>query len=103
MGTRFRIRYYASMKRTTVLLPDELAALLDYERRRRDVPASAVVREALERYLTPGRSGARDDPRFAFFGAGRSGQEGRPGIAETIEEQLRRDWSGDDLAGSRDR
>ena len=64
------------MKRTTIMLPDELAALLDYERRRRDVPASAVVQEALERYLTPRPDAGREDPRFAFFGAGDSGQTG---------------------------
>ena len=85
------------------MLPDELAALLDYERRRRDVPASAVVREALEQYLAPGRVEGQDDPRFAFFGIGRSGQKGRPGIAESMEELMAREWARDDLAGSRDR
>ena len=85
------------------MLPDELAALLDYERRRRDVPASAVVREALERYLAPARAEGQDDPRFAFFGIGRSGQKGRPGIAESMEELMAREWTRNDLAGSRDR
>ncbi len=35
------------MKRTTVMLPDDLAALLDHERWRHDVPAAEIVREAL--------------------------------------------------------
>ena len=85
------------------MLPDELAALLDYERRRRDVAASAIVREALEQYLMPAKANGRDDPRFAFFGVGRSGQRGRPGIAESMEELIAREWTRDDLAGSRDR
>jgi Arc/MetJ-type ribon-helix-helix transcriptional regulator len=91
------------MKRTTIVLPDELAALLDYERRRRDVPASEVVREALERYLAPARAEGQDDRRFAFFGIGRSGHKGRPGIAESMEEVMAREWIRDDLAGRCDR
>jgi hypothetical protein len=88
------------MKRTTVLLPDNLAALLDHERRRRDVPASEVVREALAQYLVDGPGDAQK-PRFSFIGAGRSGHTGRPGLAESMEEILTREWAGDDLAGSR--
>lgn len=84
------------------MLPDDLAALLDYERRRRDVPASAIVREALAKYLTNGSVGV-EDPRFAFFGIGRSGGPEAGTISRNIEEILRREWSGDDLAGSRGR
>jgi hypothetical protein len=35
------------MKRTTILLPDDLAYLLDRERRRRGVSTAAIVREAI--------------------------------------------------------
>jgi hypothetical protein len=90
------------MKRTTITLPDDLAALLEHERRRRDVPATTIVREALAEYLTGGRA-ARGGRRFAFIGIGRSGQKRRPGIAESMEEVLNREWSGDDLAGGRGR
>jgi hypothetical protein len=83
------------MKRTTITLPDDLAALLEYERRRRDVPASAIVRAALETYLTTGGQ-KPGEPRFSFIGIGRSGQKGRPGIAESMEEILKVEWSGDD-------
>jgi hypothetical protein len=55
------------MKRITISLPDHLAALLDYERRRRDVPASAVVREALSAMLAP-----EGDTELWFVGIGRS-------------------------------
>jgi len=41
------------MKRTTIMLPDDLAALLEFERRRRDVPARAIVRA-----VYPGAVGA---------------------------------------------
>jgi len=90
------------MKRTSILLPDDLAALLEHERRRRDVPAATIVREALAEYLTNGR-GASGERRFSFIGIGRSGQEGKPGIAASMEELLGREWSGDDLGGSRGR
>jgi Ribbon-helix-helix protein, copG family len=39
------------MKRITFSLPDETAVLLDAERRRRDVSAATVIREAVEKYL----------------------------------------------------
>jgi hypothetical protein len=88
------------MRRTTVLLPDDLAALLEDERRRRDVSTAALVREALEYYFTD-----RSDQRgFGFIGIGESGQSGeRPGFAERVEEILAEEWTRDDLAGSRSR
>jgi Arc/MetJ-type ribon-helix-helix transcriptional regulator len=90
------------MKRTTVMLPDELAALLEYERRRRDVPASEIVREALAEYLTNDRR-EPGKPRFSFIGVGRSTGPEAGKLSENVEEILRREWSGDDLAGSRSR
>jgi len=92
------------MKRTTVMLPDDLAALLDYERRRRDVSATAIVREALEQYLVNGGA-EHPNPKFSFFGIGRSGSKGKYAgrIAANMEEILKDEWSGDDLAGSRSR
>ncbi|MGH2354577.1 MAG: ribbon-helix-helix protein, CopG family [Chloroflexota bacterium] len=83
------------MKRTTVLLPDDLAALLDLERRRRDVSTAEVIRDALEVYL---KGKGEDAKPFSFIGAGRSG---RGDVARNIEEILAREWGGDDLAGSR--
>ena len=88
------------MRRTTVLLPDDLATLLDQERRRRDVSTAEVIREALTRYL------AGDNQRhgFGFLGVGRSGQSGaRPGLAERAEEILASEWTRDTLAGNGDR
>jgi hypothetical protein len=85
------------MKRTTILLPEDLAALLELERRRRDVSAAEVIREALAAYL----QGSEEQPaRLPFIGIGRSGQRH---VARQAERILAREWGGADLAGSRDR
>lgn len=69
------------MKRTTVVIPDELAALLDFERRRRDTSTAEIVREALEAYLKPGPG----HPRHLRFAAlGRSGHHDTAPEAEAI-------------------
>ncbi|MBI2864933.1 MAG: CopG family transcriptional regulator [Chloroflexi bacterium] len=39
------------MKRTTLVIPDDLASLLDLERRRSNRSIAEIVREALTRYL----------------------------------------------------
>lgn len=65
------------MKRITARLPDEIEARLRHEARRRGLPVSAVVREAIEAHV-----GRR---RLRSFGAGRSG---RTDISERIEEIL---------------
>jgi hypothetical protein len=57
------------MKRTTVMLPDDVEARLRREARRRGVPLAQIVREAVERELPapePGR-------RLSFFGIGEGG------------------------------
>ncbi len=73
------------MKRITVVLPDGLELILQQERQRRDVPAAAIVREALEAYL-----GLQDRTRdVPFAGVGHSG---RSDIAGRAEEILDQDW-----------
>jgi hypothetical protein len=79
------------MKRITIVVPDELNALLQEERRRRDVPAAEVVRDALEAYLVK-----KDEPRRLSFAA--LGRSGRHDISERVEEILDAEWG-----GSRDR
>jgi len=78
------------MKRTTVVLPDELAARLDQERRRRDVSAASIIREAVERYFR----GVQDDA-FGFIGMVGSGGQG-PDAADD-EAYLAAHWA-DDIA-----
>jgi hypothetical protein len=72
------------MKRTTVALPEDLYALLERERRRRDVSAATVVREALEAYLTE----EREPERYGFIAIGRSRYTD---TSENVEELLAED------------
>lgn len=60
------------MKRTTISLPDELAAALEREAGRRRVSVSQVAREALEARLGWSASVPRDLP-FAAIGASTDG------------------------------
>jgi hypothetical protein len=75
------------MKRTTIMLPDELAQLVDRERRRRDISAAAVIREAVEAYLMPPAA----PKTYSFIGIARSGG-GEP-TAANMEEWLERVWA----------
>jgi hypothetical protein len=76
------------MKRTSVALPDQLAALLDAERRRRDVSAATIIREAVERYLVAPTT--RRVPRFAALG-----ESGHTDTSAQIEEILEQEWGGE--------
>ena len=74
------------MKRTTISLPDDVAAALEREASRRRVPVSQVAREAIEVRL--GMAG--DEPRaLPFAGLFASGL---PGIADHDEDYLREHW-----------
>lgn len=74
------------MKRTTVVLSEELAALLDLERSRRNLSAAEIIREALAAYL----KGEGAQPRRLRFAAlGRSGHHDTAREAEAI---LAREW-----------
>jgi hypothetical protein len=73
------------MKRITLVVPDDLNARIQQERRRRDVSVTTVIRDALEAYL-----GGSDQPReIPWAGIGRSG---RSDIAARVEEILEQDW-----------
>jgi hypothetical protein len=75
------------MKRTTVMLPDELAQLVDRERRRRDVSAATVIREAVEAYLAP-----REAKPLPFIGIARGDGSAFGRQAEEILEREFADW-----------
>lgn len=88
------------MKRTTINLPDDLAAALEREARRRRVPVSQVAREAIEARLGLSDEGPRDVPFIGIV------QSGHPTTAsEDIEEFLEEHWAADieadAFAGSR--
>jgi len=77
------------MKRTTISLPDDLAAALEREARRRRVPVSQVAREALEARLGRTASTRRELP---FAALGRSGHRE---TARDLEEILATEWARD--------
>jgi hypothetical protein len=71
------------MKRTTVMLPDDLLRRLRHEARRRGVSVARVVREAVEREFP---SSSEGQP-LSFFAVG----EGGPSDAsERVEEYVGR-------------
>ncbi len=80
------ICYGADMKRTTILLPDDLARVVDDERRRRDVSTAELVRLALRSYLGLDADRPR---RLPFAALGRSGHSD---TSERVDELLERDW-----------
>jgi plasmid stability protein len=77
------------MKRTTVSLPDDVAAALEREAARRHVSVSQIAREALEARLGRPADGPRDLP---FAGLGRSGHQT---TARDMEDILDAEWSHD--------
>jgi metal-responsive CopG/Arc/MetJ family transcriptional regulator len=80
------------MKRTTVSLPDDLAAALAREARRRNRSVSEITRDALAAHLGL----VADEPRnVPFAGVGRSGHRN---TAREMEELLAREWD-DDVRG----
>ena len=71
------------MQRTTLSLPDDLAAALKREAQRRRKPVSEVAREAIERHL-------ERPHRMPFVALGRS--DGPADLYEDLEEILKREW-----------
>jgi plasmid stability protein len=81
-----RLSQYARMKRTTISLPDNLAAALEREAARQRVSVSQIAREAIEARLGMDEAGPRPLP-FAALGA-----SGLPGIAGREKEFVRDHW-----------
>lgn len=80
------------MKRTTVMLPDEVDQLLRHEADRRNLTISQVTREAIESYLGLGLGRRR--PRRHFLSAG-AGHGAGDNVAERIDEILAEEGFGD--------
>lgn len=74
-----------AMTRVTVSLPDDVAARLKREARRRHVPVSEVVRAAIDGELRPKRG-----RRIGFAAVGRSGKRD---VSRRVDEILREEWS----------
>jgi predicted transcriptional regulator len=77
------------MKRTTISLPDELAAALEQEARRRRTSVWEIAREAIEARLSRTSSGRR---RLPFAALGRSG---RTNTARDIQDLIQSEWATD--------
>lgn len=82
------------MRRTTILLDDDLADQLDYERRRRNQSTTAIVREALAEYLAGGKANPK---KLGFIGIGRSRHRD---TSEKFDEILAREWPAAIMADS---
>ena len=69
------------MKRTTIMLPDDVLASLRQEARRRGMSVAEIVREAVEGHMNEPRK-----PReLAFFAVGEGGP---PDGAERVDEHV---------------
>ena len=73
------------------MLPEDVAARLRYEARRRGVSVAELVREAVERHVPPPQPGRR----LSFFGVGKGGSPDASSrvdeiVGEAIEQELRR-------------
>ena len=75
------------MQRTTISLPEEVAAGLEREARRRHVPVSQLAREAIEAYL--GRVSA-SERALSFIALGRSGHRD---TARNVDSILAEEWT----------
>ena len=74
------------MIRTTVTLPDDLAAMLAREARRHDTSVSDIVRRAVASFLGISGSERRDLPFAAL------GRSGRRHTARDAEKILTAEW-----------
>lgn len=72
------------MKRTTILLPDDVAGLLEREARRRETSVSELARQAVIEHL-----GLVSPRRLPFVAIGRSGYGD---TAERMEEYQAEAW-----------
>jgi Arc/MetJ-type ribon-helix-helix transcriptional regulator len=77
------------MRRTTISLPDDLAAAVEREARRRRVSVSHVAREALEARLGRTSAAHREIPFAAL------GHSGHRSTARDFEEILDAEWAHD--------
>lgn len=89
---RSRSWQYERMKRTTVTLPDDLAALTRREAERRKTSVSEVVRTALDHELRPG--GRREIPWAGLV------EDPELAPARELDRELSASWA-DDIAGDR--
>ena len=81
------MRYAICVKRTTIMLPDDVDLRLRHEAKRRGVSIAEVAREAIDRHVPS----PRPDGRLGFFAVG----DGSPADAsqrvdEVVGDAIRR-------------
>jgi hypothetical protein len=80
------MRYVLCMKRTTIMLPDDVDARLRLEARRRGVSVAQVARDAIERELP-----APADGHLSFFAVGDgSPTDASERVDEFVADSVRR-------------
>jgi hypothetical protein len=79
------MRYARIMKRTTVMLPDDLLARLRHESRRRGTSVAEIVREAVERHLPEPQAGKP----LAFFAVGEGPADGSDRVDDYVAAAVR--------------
>lgn len=77
------MRYVVCVKRTTIMLPDELDERLRLEARRRGTSIADVAREAIERQLPPA-------PKPGALGFFAIGDGGPANVSERVDEHVGR-------------
>jgi predicted transcriptional regulator len=88
------------MKRTTISLPDDLAAALEREAVRCRLPVSQIAREALEQRLGFGDAGEQQMPFVGMFD-GKLGETASTDFEEYLERHWAEDIERDAFLGSR--
>ena len=78
------MRYARFMKRTTVMLPDDVLARVRHESRRRGTSVADVVREAVEKHLPEPEAGKP----LAFFAVGEGTEDGSERVDEHVAEAM---------------
>lgn len=81
------MRYDRIMKRTTIVLPDEVDAQLRYEARRRGVSMTELAREAITAYLVEPPGEGRD---LSIFDLGEGDVDSASNIDHYVAEAIER-------------
>jgi predicted DNA-binding protein len=80
------MRYARIMKRTTVMLPDDVVARLRHESQRRGTSVAEIVREAVEQHLVEPEPGKP----LAFFALGEGPSDGSERVDEYVAKAMGR-------------
>ena len=89
------------MKRTTISLPDDVAAALEREARRRRVPVSRIAREAIETELGLDDQDPKPYPLIGLWENEDGPMIGAANLDEFLAEHWADDIEADAFAGSR--